>query len=112
MTFLPYLTGERTPHLDASLTGRWVGLRPGTGRPELIRSVFEGVALALRDWLDALRTAGHTIDQALLAEDPLNFHPLDNTMTTTIAKADLLRFADALGHAYEAVDLKGAAPQA
>lgn len=67
VTFLPYLTGERTPHLDASLTGRWVGLRPGTGRPELIRSVFEGVALALRDGLDALRTAGHTIDQALLA---------------------------------------------
>jgi len=67
VTFLPYLTGERTPHLDASLTGRWVGLRPGTSRAALIRSVFEGVALALRDGLDALRAAGHPIEAALLA---------------------------------------------
>lgn len=67
VTFLPYLTGERTPHLDASLTGRWTGLRPGTSRAALIRSVFEGVALALRDGLDALRAAGHGIDRALLA---------------------------------------------
>ncbi len=67
VTFLPYLTGERTPHLDASLTGRWVGLRPGTSRAALIRSVFEGVALALRDALDALRAAGHPIETALLA---------------------------------------------
>ncbi len=67
VTFLPYLTGERTPHLDASLTGRWVGLRPVTSRAALIRSVFEGVALALRDGLDALRAAGHPIETALLA---------------------------------------------
>ena len=67
ITFLPYLTGERTPHLDASLTGRWLGLRSGTTRAALIRSVFEGVALALRDGLEALRSAGHPIDRALLA---------------------------------------------
>lgn len=66
-TFLPYLTGERTPHLDAGLTGTWLGLRSGTGRAALIRSVFEGVAFALRDGLDALRAAGHPIDRALLA---------------------------------------------
>lgn len=67
VTFLPYLTGERTPHMDASLTGRWVGLRPGTDQPALVRSVFEGVAFAMRDGLDALRSAGHEIDRALLA---------------------------------------------
>ena len=67
MTFLPYLTGERTPHLDPTLTGRWVGLRPDTSRAALIRSVFEGVAFALADGLDALRAAGHPIDRALLA---------------------------------------------
>jgi len=65
--FVPYLTGERTPHLDASLTGCWAGLRPGVSRADMIRSVFEGVACALRDGLDALREAGHTIDRALLA---------------------------------------------
>lgn len=67
VTFLPYLTGERTPHLDANLTGGWVGLRPSTGRATLIRSVFEGVAFALRDGLDALRAAGHPVESALLA---------------------------------------------
>jgi xylulokinase len=65
--FHPYLTGERTPHLDATLTGRWTGLRPTTTRAELLRSVFDGVALALRDGLDALRAAGHPVRSALLA---------------------------------------------
>lgn len=70
VTFLPYLTGERTPHLDAGLCGAWSGLRPNTSRADLIRSVFEGVALTLRDGLDALRRsaesgrAGSAIDTA------------------------------------------------
>ncbi len=67
VTFLPYLTGERTPHLDATLTGRWIGVRSGTDRSALLRSVYEGVAFALRDGLDALRAAGHVVDRALLA---------------------------------------------
>lgn len=39
------------------------------------------------------------IERRLLREEPLNFHPLDNTMTTSIAKDDLLRFLEAEGHA-------------
>ncbi len=66
LVFLPYLTGERTPHLDANLTGRGVGLHHGARRADLVRAVFEGVAFALRDGLDALREAGHQIDTALL----------------------------------------------
>ena len=65
--FLPYLTGERTPHMDSALTGGWSGLRPGTNTDDLVRSVFEGVAFAIRDGLDALRAVGHVIDQGLLA---------------------------------------------
>lgn len=67
VVFLPYLTGERTPHLDAGLTGRWVGLTPATSRVELLRAVHRGVAFALRDALDALRAVGHPIDAARLA---------------------------------------------
>jgi xylulokinase len=67
VTFLPYLTGERTPHLDSTLTGGWIGLRPTTDRNDLIRSVFEGVAFALADGVNALVDAGHTVDRALLA---------------------------------------------
>ena len=65
--FLPYLTGERTPHLDSSLTGVWSGLRSSATIDDMVRSVFEGVAFAMRDGLDALRDAGHVIDVALLA---------------------------------------------
>ena len=45
-------------------------------------------------------------DKKLLASDPLNFHPLINTMTTTIAKSDLLIFLDALGHEISEIDLE------
>jgi len=38
------------------------------------------------------------LDRELLEEDPLNFHPLDNTMTTAISPPDLLRFLEATGH--------------
>jgi Ala-tRNA(Pro) deacylase len=38
------------------------------------------------------------LDRELLEEDPLNFHPLDNTMTTAISPQDLLRFLEAIGH--------------
>jgi xylulokinase len=59
--FLPYLTGERTPHLDPSLRGGWAGLALGHDRTALLRSALEGVAFALRDALDALdRTAGRS----------------------------------------------------
>jgi Ala-tRNA(Pro) deacylase len=38
------------------------------------------------------------LDQAMLAHETLNFHPLVNTMTTSVARADLLRFLEATGH--------------
>lgn len=38
------------------------------------------------------------LDGALMRQDPLNFHPLQNTMTTRISAADLLRFLQATGH--------------
>jgi Ala-tRNA(Pro) deacylase len=48
---------------------------------------------------------GVVIDEALLAHDLLNCHPLTNTMTTTISKADLLRFLAAVGHPAKVVAL-------
>ncbi len=60
--FLPYLTGERTPHNDPTVQGSFVGLVPGTNRATLVYSVIEGVAFGLVDGLDALRQAGTTVD--------------------------------------------------
>ena len=52
--FLPYLTGERTPHNDPNCRGVFFGLRPDTTAAELTGAVLEGVAFAFADGLDVL----------------------------------------------------------
>lgn len=59
--FLPYLSGERTPHNDPHARGVLFGLTHDTTRVRIARAVLEGVALAFRDGLDALRHSGSTI---------------------------------------------------
>ena len=63
LTFLPYLTGERTPHPDPLARGAFVGLTVRHTRAHLTRAVLEGVAFGLRDSLGLLHgmgLAGHT----------------------------------------------------
>ena len=45
------------------------------------------------------------LDRRLLQQDPLNLHPLDNTRTTAVSGADLLRLLDAVGHTPLVLDL-------
>ncbi|SIO33587.1 xylulokinase [Rhodovulum sp. ES.010] len=66
VTFLPYLSGERTPHNDPRLRAGFHGLAAGTTRAEMTRAVLEGVAYALKENLDALGAAG-TRPEALMA---------------------------------------------
>ncbi|QRF68185.1 xylulokinase [Ponticoccus alexandrii] len=63
--FLPYLSGERTPHNDAAIRGSFTGLGSGTTRDDLTRAVLEGVAFGLRDSLDALQGTGARLDSLL-----------------------------------------------
>jgi xylulokinase len=56
--FLPYLSGERTPHADPYARAAFTGLRLEHGRAELVRAVLEGVAYGLRDSLELLRHLG------------------------------------------------------
>ena len=58
--FLPYLSGERTPHPDPRARGAFVGLAARHGRPHMTRSVLEGVAFGLRDSLELMRAVGVT----------------------------------------------------
>lgn len=58
VTFLPYLSGERTPHNDAAIRGAFAGLAHLSDRAALAQAVLEGVAFAFRDSLEALREAG------------------------------------------------------
>lgn len=53
--FLPYLTGERTPHADPYARGAWIGLSLRHGRPHLVRSVMEGATFAMRDGLEIIQ---------------------------------------------------------
>ena len=55
VTFMPYLSGERSPHLDPNLRGAWLGLSLAHGRGHLTRAVLEGVAFSLRDTLEVMR---------------------------------------------------------
>ena len=56
--WLPYLMGERTPHLDALARGGWVGLTAGHRRAHLVRSLVEGVSYSLKDCLGILHELG------------------------------------------------------
>ncbi|MDX0429377.1 xylulokinase [Sinorhizobium medicae] len=62
-TFLPYLSGERTPHNDAAIRGAFVGLGHESSRPLLTQAVLEGVSFAIRDSLEALRAAGTQLER-------------------------------------------------
>jgi xylulokinase len=56
--FLPYLTGERTPHPDPLARGAFVGLTVRHGFPHLTRAVLEGVSFGLRDSFELMKRAG------------------------------------------------------
>ncbi|HIP21973.1 MAG TPA: xylulokinase [Rhodobacteraceae bacterium] len=63
--FLPYLSGERTPHNDATIRGAFIGLDVSTDQAELTRALMQGVAFALRDSLEALRATGAKLERLL-----------------------------------------------
>lgn len=56
--FLPYLMGERSPWNDPNARGVFFGMNLGTTREEMTQAVFEGVAFAVRDMLEAARSTG------------------------------------------------------
>ncbi|MFO0951318.1 MAG: xylulokinase [Isosphaeraceae bacterium] len=106
--FLPYLTGERTPHFDPDAKGAWVGLTVRHGRPHLIRSVLEGAAYAMRDSLELIREMGVAIHQVRLlrrwrSQPPwkqiqadvygLDGYPLESTEAPCVRVALLHRWA-------------------
>jgi xylulokinase len=56
--WLPYLMGERTPHLDAAARGGWIGITAKHTRADLIRSLLEGVSYSQKDCLDIIEELG------------------------------------------------------
>jgi len=65
LIFLPYLSGERTPHMDPHARGMFFGLTLNHNRAHLIRSVMEGVVFALRDCLGIYKDLGQTCNRII-----------------------------------------------
>jgi xylulokinase len=65
--FLPYLTGERTPHADPNARGSWVGLSLRHGKNHMARSVMEGATYAMRDTLEIIKSMGIPVKQIRLS---------------------------------------------
>jgi xylulokinase len=63
LIFLPYLSGERTPHRDANARGVFFGLSTRHDKPHLVRSVLEGVTYGLRDSLQIVRQMDVDVDE-------------------------------------------------
>jgi xylulokinase len=65
--WLPYLMGERTPHLDAAARGGWIGLTAKHTRADLIRSLLEGVSYSQKDCLDIIEGMGVAVESVRLS---------------------------------------------
>lgn len=65
--FLPYLTGERTPHADPNARAAWIGLSLRHGKSHLARAVIEGATYAMRDSLEIIKEMGVPVRQIRLS---------------------------------------------
>jgi xylulokinase len=73
--FLPHLAGERTPHMDPTATGAFVGLTLRHDRRHLARAVMEGVVFALRQGLELMLALGVPVEHVVASGGATN-HPL------------------------------------
>jgi xylulokinase len=105
LLFLPYLTGERTPHADPLARGAFVGLTVRHQRAHLTRAVLEGVAFGLADGLDLMRHAGvGRVDQIRASGGGIN-SPLWRQILADVLGASIATVNTAEGAAYGAAVL-------
>jgi xylulokinase len=63
LLFMPYLTGERTPHPDPKARGGFIGLNLRHGKAHLTRAVLEGITFGLRDSMELIKASGIEIKE-------------------------------------------------
>ena len=102
------IAAEAHSQLKLNRLHRLIGTRRlSFGAPELMEEglgVTPGSVTAFALMNDREGRVRFLVDAALMAHDPVNFHPLTNTGTTAIARDDLKVFARATGHGFEVVD--------
>lgn len=89
LLFLPYLSGERSPHPDPNARGAFVGLTLGHDRRHLTRAVIEGVAFGLRDGLDLMVAAGLPRPEQIRASGGGTASPLWRQVLADVLEAEI-----------------------
>jgi xylulokinase len=100
--FLPYLTGERSPHPDPLARGAFVGLTVGHDRRHLSRAVLEGVAFGLRDGLDLMTEAGMSAPSQIRVSGGGTASPTWRRILTDVLGAEIATVNTTEGAAYGA----------
>lgn len=106
LIYLPYLMGERTPHLDPYAKGVFFGITAKHTRNEMIRSVMEGVVYSLRDCLEIILEMGVSVDH-IRASGGGGKSPLWRQMQADIFNARIAVTNSAEGPAFGAALLAG-----
>ena len=105
LLFLPYLSGERSPHPDPLARGSFVGLTLAHDRRHLVRSVLEGVAFGLRDGLDLMRSAGMPAPSQIRASGGGIASPLWRQILADVLETELATVNTTEGAAFGAAVL-------
>ena len=100
--FLPYLTGERTPHPDPLARGAFVGLTVRHGLPHMTRAVLEGVAFGLRDSFELIKTGSGTSITQIRVSGGGAKSPLWRQILADVMGAELVTVNTTEGAAYGA----------
>jgi xylulokinase len=107
LLFLPYLTGERTPHPDPLARGAFVGLTVRHTKAHMTRAVLEGVAFGLRDSFELMQAMGlSSIEQVRVAGGGAR-SPLWRQILANVMNAELVTVNTTEGAAYGAALLAG-----
>ena len=105
LLFLPYLSGERSPHPDPLARGAFVGLTVGHERRHLTRAVLEGVAFGLRDGLDLMIGAGLPAPAQIRASGGGTASDIWRQILADVLGAEIATVATTEGAAYGAAIL-------
>jgi xylulokinase len=100
--FLPYLTGERSPHPDPLARGAFVGLTVTHDRRHMTRAVLEGVAFGLRDGLDLMIAAGMPVPGQMRASGGGTASQLWCQILADVLQTEIVTVGTSEGAAYGA----------
>lgn len=107
LQFLPYLSGERTPHPDPLARGAFIGLTLRHGRAHMTRAVLEGVAFGLKDSFTLIQKAGLGEIKQVRASGGGTKGALWRQIMASVLNAELVTVNTTEGAAYGAALLAG-----